>query len=157
MALPLALLRAAGMVGKGSKGGKQSLGLEFKTNAAEFRNDLEKAAKAIEADVEQIVRLTAAKIEEKVVQRTPVDTGRARASWNMSEESIDGSVKPEGNYGAPPATAVGALSGKKVIYISNNLDYIVPLEYGHSGQAPQGMAAIALAEVMAELKALGLK
>ena len=50
---------------KGSKGGKQSLGLEFKTNAAEFRNDLEKAAKAIEADVEQIVRLTAAKIEEK--------------------------------------------------------------------------------------------
>jgi hypothetical protein len=145
------------MVGKGSKGGNQPLGLEFKTNAAEFRNDLEKAAKAIEADVEQVVRLTAAKIEQKVVQRTPVDTGRARASWNMSEESIDSSVKPEGNYGAPPATPVGALSGKKVIYISNNLDYIVPLEYGHSGQAPQGMAAIALAEVMAELKALGLK
>ena len=75
----------------------------------------------------------------------------------MSEESIDGSVKPEGNYGAPPATAVGALSGKKVIYISNNLDYIVPLEYGHSGQAPQGMAAIALAEVMGRTKSIGFK
>jgi hypothetical protein len=155
-ALGGALLRAAGgsaLRGKDSKG--QALGVEFKTNAAQFRKALEKAAANIDAEVKDVVRLAALKIEQKAVEKTPVDTGRARASWNVSEEKVDGSVKPEGSYGVPPATPVGALSGEKVIYISNNLPYIVPLEYGHSSQAPKGMAALALAEVMAELRTLG--
>jgi hypothetical protein len=32
------------------------------------------------------------------------------------------------------------------IYIVNNLPYAIPLEYGHSSQAPQGMVRLAAIE-----------
>lgn len=68
---------------------------------------------------------------------TPVDTGRARGSWRMTLNEIDSSVEPEGQgsyspsfSGMPEMKDVG-----NVIYITNNLPYIVPLNEGHSQQA----------------------
>lgn len=164
MALPFAA--AARLVGgKAIKGGTREKtfggGLKFRTNSKEFNEALNRAAKELEADIADIVRVTAFKIERKCVERTPVDTGRARASWNISEEYADLKVAPEGNHGMPPPSsggvkggAVGGISGKKPIFISNNLEYIVPLEFGHSKQAPNGMAALAIAEVLAELQSI---
>lgn len=37
--------------------------------------------------------------------------------------------------------------GDKTIYISNNLPYIVALEFGHSKQAPNGMVGVATANL----------
>ena len=161
--MPIALIArgARALIGKGGKGaGKLSgseaaagMGLNVRIDTAKLDAALQKFAAKADADVHDAVRLCAFKIERKVVERTPVDTGRARASWNISEEYANTSVQPEGEYGPPPPP-VGKITGKKPVHISNNLEYIVPLEYGHSQQAPNGMAAIAVAEVLAELNTI---
>ena len=97
-----------------------------------------------------------------VVMNTPVDTGRARASWTIAVNQADRSVMPEAHEGAVyPAAQAGFLSvgpGDSVI-ISNNLPYITVLENGrqaHSGsiQAPFGMVAISMMEVRANTAVL---
>jgi len=42
------------------------------------------------------------------------------------------------------ATYVSGLKAGGVTYLSNNVPYIMPLEYGHSTQAPAGMARVAV-------------
>ena len=160
--MPLPLLRLGAL---GARMGKNdvdnpNLGLKAKVDTKRFSADLLKAADAIDADVRDVVRLLALKIETGAVVKTPVDTGRARASWNTSEEYADLNVKPEGDYAAfkgklseSPNTP-GHLSGEKPIYITNNLDYIVDLEYGSSKQAPRGMARLAVADALAELDSI---
>jgi hypothetical protein len=71
-----------------------------------------------------------------VVLRTPVLSGRARASWNVSIGSMDLSI-PEpgkGQYGhLTPEKAVAALQDLglyDVVWISSGLPYITVLEYG---------------------------
>lgn len=137
-------------------------GINAKIDTKKFSADLLKAAEAIDADVRQVVRRLAIGIESEAVKRTPVDTGRARASWNTTEEVADLSVAPEGDHPAfqgdlsqhPSPTPVGYLSGEKPIYISNNIEYILDLEYGSSDQAPNGMARLAVAAELAQLQAI---
>ncbi len=37
------------------------------------------------------------------------------------------------------------------VILLNNVEYIEPLENGHSGQAPEGMIEITVAELLAEI------
>ena len=72
----------------------------------------------------------------EVIARTPVRTGLARASWVLGAEF------PELISTAPvviPSLRVpqSPPAGKKHI-LANPLFYIVPLEHGHSPQAPPG-------------------
>lgn len=62
-----------------------------------------------------------------VRRRTPIDTGNARSGWDRF----------------PPGTSQPGTTQ----WIFNNVDYIVALEYGHSRQAPEGMARITAAEM----------
>lgn len=68
----------------------------------------------------------------RIMVRTPVDTGTARASWTLrfDEES---------------AEVVKAA-------IVNSTHYAIYLEYGHSKQAPKGMVRITLAELAQEIR-----
>lgn len=91
---------------------------------------------------------------ESIVAKTPRDTGRAAASWNMTDNAPDYSTKPEA---AEPNTYQGADAMSQpakfvdpfgATYIANGLPYIVALEFGHSAKkAPNGMVRIALSEV----------
>lgn len=63
----------------------------------------------------------ALRIFEKIVSRTPVDTGKARDSWTLKDEG-------------------------DAFVVENDVPYIGALERGHSKQAPGGMVAITLAE-----------
>ena len=135
-------------------------GIEAKIDTKRFSADLNKFAQKLDADVRDVTRLLALNIETKVVVRTPVDTGRARASWNTTEETQDLSVAPEGDYGAfqgnlsSHPSPTGYLSGEKPIHITNNLDYILDLEFGSSSQAPNGMARLGVADALSELQAI---
>lgn len=116
-------------------------------DAFAFSADLEKAAHALGVETAREAAVSIAlMLWSRIVARTPVDTGLARANWFLSEgrprREATTSVVPE----APPA-----LTGDSVIYLTNNVPYIVPLEYGHSRQAPNGMVRLAIAEVQAEL------
>jgi len=114
-------------------------------------------AEAIELDVALVTQTFAIKAHVGVVKRTPVDEGRARANWQIGIGTIPGKTtttdkQPLGSDPGIPAD-VAKIDGTKIVYISNSLDYIVPLEDGSSKQAPQGMAALTMAELQGEIDA----
>lgn len=76
--------------------------------------------------------------------------GRFRGNWQFSIDTpADGvldQIDPSGNVSvAVLRTQVQSLSIGQTAYLVNNLPYAVPLEYGHSKQAPGGMVRITLA------------
>ena len=76
--------------------------------------------------------------------------GRFRGNWQFSigtpaEGTLD-QVDPVGGVTlAKLRLQVQALTAGETAYIVNNLPYGVPLEYGHSTQAPGGMVRMTLA------------
>lgn len=76
--------------------------------------------------------------------------GRFRGNWQFSIDSpatdeLD-RIDPSGNETIAQLKAqVEALTIGQTAYIVNNLAYAVPLEYGHSTQAPAGMVRVTLA------------
>lgn len=98
----------------------------------------------------------------------PVDTGFARASQQASTEAmppiVDGKKGQEGKvYPASFGQVSGVISNAQLgqtIYIGWTASYVLPLEYGHSKQAPAGFVRLAaaqwpriVAEVTVEAKA----
>lgn len=118
-----------------------------------------------------------------VVLRSPVDTGRFRGNWNLGVERPDftarGGIVATAKDGTPQrnlsqrsrsrrgnvATAEGLQRGQEKlaavnrhskVYITNNLPYAIPLERGHSKQAPGpgGILAATFAELESKLDRL---
>lgn len=113
--------------------------------------DLDKFANKVQGREDLFIKKISMEILRKLIRRTPVDTGRARANWNVEfnapDPSVTESLDPSGS--STIARGVSLLTGAKAggkIYITNNLVYIVPLEEGSSKQAPQGMVAVTLRE-----------
>lgn len=120
-------------------------------SAFDFAVDLEKAAESLAlASAREAAVAIALSLHRRIVDQTPVRTGCARANWFLSEgaprRDTTTSVVPE----PPPA-----LTGDSPIYLTNSLPYIVPLEYGHSSQAPHGMIRVSISEIQAALAAGG--
>jgi len=86
----------------------------------------------------------------RIVDRTPVDTGRARGNWQASSgqpvEGVLDRLDPGGTVAVQAAAQVRAVDGED-LYLVNNLPYIKRLEDGWSQQAPQGMVALTVAEL----------
>lgn len=130
----------------------------------QFNAELEAFANTIQQELGNVVADTAVELFSEIVANTPVDTGRARSSWNISLGTPDLKTNPEGIYpeyqdqGAAYQQAqgqaeslVGGLRESPAriepIYITNALEYISDLENGTSDQAPVGMVKIALQTV----------
>lgn len=105
-------------------------------------------AERMKEDLDTAVRKATLRLFRSVVLRTPVDTGRARANWNVSFGAADYSVTVSTNQarGLAEAEKALALPVGGITYISNGLPYIRLLEHGYSRQAPQGMVRLAAAE-----------
>lgn len=126
------------------------------TNGHEFNAQLTKFARKIQVAPQKVVKKVAFQLFRRIIEKTPVDTGRARASWNIAIGRVNAAVAPEGQHPksvsalASKANAVLAGYGEDgrlpVVWISNNLPYIGELENGHSGQAPAGMVALSIME-----------
>ncbi len=97
-------------------------------DAAGFADDLNRFGEQLDKGIDVERRRLAEEIFERVVERTPVDTGELRDAW----------VLEHGNKG--------------VSEIRNDSDHALAVEFGHSSQAPQGMVRITLAEIEAELR-----
>ena len=83
----------------------------------------------------------------RVILNTPVDSGRARANWQVAIGSVpEGVLELEDKSGTATVSAASAaaadLGTGDVIYLVNNLPYIQKLENGYSGQAPAGMVGL---------------
>ena len=133
---------------------------QVRQNAFQLNVDLQRFAKKINADMSFVVRKILLEAHAKIMMRTPVDTGRARASWGMSksrpgtETAAAGVQPPRNNYARVAMSASVDDLAYARWFIYNNLPYIVSLEYGHSKQAPKGMVRLTLAEIEAEIEGM---
>ena len=102
-----------------------------------------------------VVKKIAFDVFSSVVKRTPVDTGRARASWTIAINRTDLTTAPVGSSVSitSPTAALGPVKWGDTVYISNNLPYIVPLNNGSSVQAPEGFVQMAVEEIKASFEA----
>ena len=110
---------------------------------------MKKRAVSIEANVNKTVKQTAIAVDQTVVLATPVDTGRARANWQASigapeTDKLD-IEDPSGQETIDKNNdVINSRERGQDIYLSNNLDYIGPLNEGHSAQAPAGFVEEAI-------------
>jgi hypothetical protein len=95
----------------------------------------------------------------RLVDLTPIDTGFCRSQWGFAIGDqpprivVDRPQDAEGLAAAVSATAglAGALKAEvgDLVWVFNPTRYATALENGHSGQAPNGMVKIAMAELKA--------
>lgn len=125
-----------------------------KTNDADFVITSLKAFSA-----EQMRRL-ALDIQAGLVEDTPVDTGWARANWVPSiGDPFTGlagerGAVSEAEQSAGTAEVVGYDTlDSGPIFLTNNVPYILPLNEGHSQQAPLGFVQARIARSLQEFEA----
>ena len=91
---------------------------------------------------------------QKLIERTPVLTGFARASWTVELNAMPSIVVKAVDPTGGNTLQVGVLAILQsregdTIWIVNTADYFAALEHGYSAQAPQGVLAITLVELEA--------
>ena len=71
-----------------------------------------------------------------LAKANPKDTGRMAASWNVSQNTPDRNVKPEGQQSPEPTKYGGKIKFDGTWFISNNVPYAsyVALNYPREGQ-----------------------
>jgi hypothetical protein len=129
---------------------------------AEFSINLARICNRYKGDIKLAMRKITMEAFKRVILRTPVDTGRARANWSVTEGAPGTTYQIEavdkaGNKTV--STAVKLVDGwecKGPIFLSNNVSYILPLEYGHSKQSPGGMVRWTVAEMQAWVRSVKL-
>ena len=109
------------------------------------------------ARIDDVVRKTEIDLFSRVIARSPVDTGRFRGNWQVSNdaplERQTDALDPDGSIATDAAIdAVMHLPVGHVTHISNALPYAQRLEYGYSAQAPAGMVRLTAREFDAALQ-----
>lgn len=96
-----------------------------------------------------VLRKVVIDITSDIVRMTPVDTGHARSNYFWGVQRVSAVDSAMSANGAPSIgrafTFSESVKAGGVCYITNNLPYIMRLEYGHSTQAPAGMARVTVA------------
>lgn len=123
-----------------------------------FAEQIAKFAAETKDKADDLVRETVLEIGERVIARSPVDTGAFRGNWNYGLETRDAFFnaarvgKELNNLEELPQKAAGF-----VHYVSNHAPYGPALERGHSQQAPQGVVALTALEFSAIVDQAALK
>ena len=129
-------------------------------DANSFATQIDFDFKGTRDEFRTIIRVTALQALNRIVLKTPVDTGRARGNWNVligtgdeedAAESDDKTGSEAISRGGDVIGEYAREAGFPVISIYNNLPYIERLEDGYSDQAPEGMVAVTAAELSVEL------
>lgn len=120
--------------------------------------DTKKLASVVSDNGAKFVRKVVLDGMTQLIRQTPVDTGRAKANWSTSVGSI-----PPGEKDTTISNIAGQTKGVseyklgQTMFLYNNLQYILPLEYGSSKQAPKGWirnTAITMQKKLNEIKDL---
>lgn len=120
----------------------------------DFAATVDDWAKETAGRMERIWKASSQELGSVANNGVPIDTGFARASFRASTESmptiISGSTNKTGgavpqDFGQISGTIESATLGG-TIYMGWTASYILPLEFGHSQQAPQGFARLAAAQ-----------
>lgn len=132
------------------------------TNVTLFEDDLRKfTEELLPQEFSAFIRKVALDLLVAIILKTPVDTGRARGNWRVAINETDRTTNvnlkdKQGtntiNRGSQKIMAGTQQTPYVEIVISNSLPYIVPLEFGHSKQAPNGMVTITVAKMAAKFR-----
>jgi hypothetical protein len=131
-----------------------------------FSADLTKFCQKYDADIKLVIRKITFEAFSRVILRTPVDTGRARANWGVSigAPQLVYNISAEDKSGT--ATLAAAANGTQSwkctgsIFMTNNVPYIGVLEYGRadgspgSKQSPEGMVRITMEEMQSWIRSM---
>lgn len=142
-----------------------------------FEADMYKFAEKTERSVEFVIKSAAFQLFREVVKGTPVDTGHARANWNIAVNTVDRTVSEKVQETKSKLSALGvatkasnaslasAIAMKKldtvsgfklgnVIIIANSVSYIRYLEEGTPHMRPFKMVANAMESVALQMRQL---
>jgi len=121
-----------------------------------FASNIAGYAKRTGLSIDNAVVTICAEASTSIIEMTPVDTGRARSNWfaTIGEASTATSETRRDTDAITGAITTAQKASGKIFYLTNNLPYIIPLEYGHSKQArnPNGMVRITVEKISASLK-----
>lgn len=115
-----------------------------------FAESLAQFAEQAKGAIDDVFREVVIEVGMSVIRLSPVDTGRFKGNWQLtigspSAHSLDSLDKAGHETIAELVSQANQLEAGQIAYIVNNLIYAIPLEYGHSAQAPAGMVQITLA------------
>ncbi|WP_321832615.1 hypothetical protein [Thalassovita sp.] len=127
-----------------------------------FAEDINRWAQRTEEKLDLAAQKIALDLFERVIMATPVDSGRARANWQVTIGTVPNGTLDltdktgQATISRATATAAGLKAGD-VIYMVNNLPYIQRLEDGYSGQAPAGMVGLAVQDCQEIARQVGFE
>ena len=116
--------------------------------------DIQKVQLHLTQNMTQVLVLLMAEVDARLKMKSPVDTGRFRASWTIGVGQIDTTVAPVGGTVATAEPRMPAITMGQTYYHANSLPYARRLEYGWSQQAPGGMVRLTAQEVPGIVQAL---
>lgn len=141
---------------------------------ASFSRNITEFVQKTRINLNLVVRKIAMDALRGVILKSPVDTGRFRASWRVGINAPDLSVESAGTVASGALETKGQVATAKkalkvargfqlggadtlldharfgdAIYITNNLPYAKRLEDGWSMQAPHGMVRNTVEEIVA--------
>ncbi|WP_273860938.1 HK97 gp10 family phage protein [Pseudomonas sp. LA5] len=131
--------------------GQHHMTARYGDKSGDFEAQLEDFRELAMAAIEQTIKDIVIQIGESLINLSPVDTGRFKANWQFTtgapaNSSLIATDKEGDETIAKLIAAVNALEPGQVAYIVNTLIYAIPLEYGHSQMAPNGMVRLTIAE-----------
>ena len=105
---------------------------------------------------ETYFRRLALELARRIILKTPVDTGQARGNWFATTGAVPANSFVKGETDRPGDRTIARAAAEvekgrmgTKIRLYNGVPYIRALENGRSGQAPNGMVALSIAEVQA--------
>lgn len=110
---------------------------------ASFAEQIASFAAKAQGQVDSVVRGSVEEAGQRLIDRSPIDTGRFKSNWNYAAEQPDiftserTNIRTVNGIEDMPAKAAGHIH-----YVTNSLPYGPALERGHSKQAPQGMVGL---------------
>ena len=121
-----------------------------------FALDLSKAIEKVQEKSGVAVKRITLELFKLVIEKSPVDTGRFRANWNVSLNSPDKTTTKDTDDSSRGKPSVDKMEDKIIsysfkdqsVYLCNSLPYAVRLEDGWSHtQAPNGMVRLSVIEI----------
>lgn len=108
-----------------------------------FSADLQRFTQKAGGRLDTVLRRSVLEMTRDIVRKTPVDTGHARSNWFWGVYQVTSTDSAMSKNGAPSIARSNdfarSLRAGGVVYLTNNLPYIMALEFGSSQQAPAGM------------------
>lgn len=130
------------------------------SNGSQFTAQIAAFIAKANGNADLVFRKIALDMFSRVIQKSPVDTGRFKSNWQVAIGSA-----PTGTLGGTSTglssklaevtitgvtdnggSVIDGLRAGEIIYLVNNLAYARALEYGYSKQAPNGMVRLTLLE-----------